>query len=230
MIAHPEQPARDPFWFRECFVLPMPIGKAASNLRELLQALRDLDDSVFSYHLWESRLTIAHPGLEYPNDFAFWAATALQDSKLAEMLSTFDPFGYETMRQIRDDLVELLEEYLWNLPSVPWARPGFELHFCEASTVVLRSQLAARNLIELHTALNKVGLDSIYYHLVDARWRLRPKRMDDFSSWVEANFDLPDLVSAIRDIDIQFFTLEEIRNAVSSQVSSYLRDPDEQTE
>ena len=66
--------------------------------------------------------------------------------------------------------------------------------------------------------------------LVDARWRLRPKKMDDFSSWIEANFDLPDLVTAIRDIDIQFYTLEEIREAVSSQVGGYLRDPDEQTE
>jgi hypothetical protein len=231
MIDYPAQPAaHDPFWFRECFVMSMPIGKMASNLRELLHALRELDESVLYYHLWQSRLTIAPPGLEYTNDFAFWAGTALQDSKLAEILSSFDPFGYESIEQVRDDLVDLLDDYLWNLPSVPWARPGFEFHFCEASTVVLRSQVAAATLAELHSALKKVGLDSVYYHLIDARWRLRPRRMDDISIWIETNFGLPDLVSAIRGIDIAFFTLEEIRNTVLSLASQYVGAPDERTE
>jgi hypothetical protein len=230
MIVRPDPPAQDPFWFRECFVMSMPIGRMASNLRELLHALHELDDSVFYFHLWQSRLTIAHPGLEYPNDFALWAGTALQDSKLAEILSSFDPFGYESMKQVRDDLVDLLDDYLWNLPSVPWARPGFEFHFCEASTVVLRSQVAVETLADFHSTLKRVGLDSVYYHLVDARWRLRPKRTDDFSIWIEMNFDLPDLVSAIRDIDTSFFTLEEIRNTVLSLVSHYVGTPDERTE
>jgi hypothetical protein len=44
MIFDPEQPARDPFGFRELFVLPIPIGRAASNLRELLRAPRELNE------------------------------------------------------------------------------------------------------------------------------------------------------------------------------------------
>ncbi len=230
MIVAPDQPAHDPFWFRECFVMPMPIGRVATNLRELLHALRELDEAVLSYHLWQSRLAIAHPAVEYPNDFATWAGRALQDSRLAEMLSAFDPFGYESMDQVREILVELLDDYLYGLPSVPWARPGFEFYFCEASTVVLRSQNAARTLPELLAGLKQVGLDSLHYHLVDARWRLRPKRMDDFSNWIEANFDLPELVAAIREIDIQFYTLDEIRNALLSLLSQYLEKSDEHTE
>ncbi len=39
-----DQPAENPFWFREYFLMPMPIGKKAVNLRELLQALRKIRD------------------------------------------------------------------------------------------------------------------------------------------------------------------------------------------
>jgi hypothetical protein len=136
----PNLPAKDPFWFRECFLMPMPLGRKAINLRELLQVLREADESVLYYHLLQFRLAANQPVVEYPNDFALWAATALQDSKLAEKLSSFDPFEYDHMEQVREAMVDILEEYLWNLPSVPWARSGFEFHFCEASMVVIRSE------------------------------------------------------------------------------------------
>ena len=78
--------------------MTMPIGKKAHNLRELLQGLRELDESVLYYHIFQSRLAITQPAEEYPNEFARWAADALQDSKLAEQLSSFDPFDYDTVR------------------------------------------------------------------------------------------------------------------------------------
>ena len=84
--------------------------------------------------------------MEFPNDFALWAAVALQDSALAEKLSSFDPLDYDNLGQVRQAMVDILEEYLWDLPFVPWARPGFEFHFCEASTVVIRSEIFAQIL------------------------------------------------------------------------------------
>lgn len=207
--------------------MTMPIGKTAANLKELVQGLKDLRESILYYHLWQSRLAAGPPSKEYPNDFAFWAATGLHDSISAEMLSSFDPFSYENIKQVRDALVELLEDYLWNLPYVPAAVPGFEFHFCEASTVVLRSQNEVRTLAEFHSTLEVVGLDSVYYHLVDARWRLRPRKMDDFSYWIEDNFGLSELASAIRDIDISVLSLAEIRSGVLSLVRGYLGDNNE---
>ena len=40
----PDKPAKDPFFFRECFLMPMPIGIKVVNLRELLHALREVSD------------------------------------------------------------------------------------------------------------------------------------------------------------------------------------------
>jgi Family of unknown function (DUF5752) len=225
-----DQPAPSPFWFHECVVIPMPTGQAAVNLRDLLQTLREVDEAVLSYHLWQSRMSLARPDVEYPNDFAAWAGHALQDSRLAEKLSVLDPFAFGDMGQVRNALVDLLEEYMWDLPYVPWARPGFEFHFCEASTVVLlRSGVFARTLSEFCAGLAKVGLDSIYYHFVDARWRLRSIRTDDFSNWIKDSYDLPELVSAIRGIDIWFYTLEEVRNTILDLVNQHIEKPDDNT-
>ncbi|MGC9966535.1 MAG: DUF5752 family protein [Syntrophobacteraceae bacterium] len=229
-MVSPYQPAANPFVFAECFILPMPIGRTAQNLRELLEALRDVDDSVLHYHLWQSRMAISHPTVEYPNDFAVWAATALQDTRLAEKLSAIDPFGYENTEQIRDALTDVLEEYLSDLPYVTWVRPEFEFHFCEASTVVLHSKVSARTLPEFLSSLEKVGLDSIYYHMVDARWRLRAIKTDDFSSWIGDSYDSPDMASAIHGIDVSLYKLDEIRRAVIELCSRFLEKDHEQIE
>jgi hypothetical protein len=216
------QTTKNPFWFRECFLIPMPIGRRAINLRELLQAFREVEEAVLYYHLLQSRLIQSQPEVEYPNDFASWAASALQDSRLAEKLSSFDPFEFQTLAEVRQAMVDILEEYLWDLPNVPWARPGMDFHFCEASTVVMRSEISAKNLREFSQALQKVGLDSLYYHFFEARWRLERQDMDDFSYWIGTNFDQPALVAAIRSIDVYFYTLPEIRTTLLDLIHQYV--------
>lgn len=219
-----DQTASNPFWFRECFLIPMPIGRKAINLRELLESVREVDEAVLYYHLLQSRLTLSQPEVEYPNDFAMWAATALQDARLAEKLSSFDPFEYGDLAQVRQAMVDILEEYLWDLPNVPWARPGLEFHFCAASTVVIRSEISAANFREFCQALQNVGLDSLYYHFFEARWRLEVRDTDDFSYWIGTNFDLPDLVAAIRAIDVYFYTLPEIRTTLLNLVHQHVEE------
>jgi len=213
-----EQPAANPFWFSECFLIPMPMGRAALNLRELLHAVRELGNGVLFYHFFQSRLITNPPEIEYPNEFSAWAATALQDIKLSEKLSSFDPFEYQNLEAVRQAVTDLLEEYLWDLPTVPWARPGLEFHFCQASTIVMRSEISAATLRDFCTGLRQVGLDSIYYHFFESRWRLGTREVDDFSYWLETNFELPDLVAAIRNIDIYFYSLQETRKTLLSLI------------
>ncbi len=204
--------------------MPMPIGQKVVNLRELLQAVREMDEAVLYFHLLQSRLTLSQPEVEYPNDFAMWAAVALQDARLAEKLSSFDPFEYGSLDQVRQAIVDILEEYLWDLPNVPWARPGLEFHFCEASTVVIRSEISAATLKEFCQAIQIVGLDSLYYHFFEARWRLEARDADDFSYWIDTNFDLPSLVEAIRGIDVYFYTLPELRTTLLGLVHQHVGD------
>lgn len=121
---NPDQPAANPFWFSECFLMPMPIGKMAINLRELFDILQEVGESVHYYHLMQSRLAVTQPAVEYPNDFALWAATALQDSKLAEKLSSFDPFDYDNIGQVRQAVLDILEGAPLGSPPLSLGPPG----------------------------------------------------------------------------------------------------------
>lgn len=216
------KPAKDPFWFRECFLLRRPIGLKAANLRELWQILREAPEDVLYYHLIQCRLAFTDPEVEYPNDLALWAAQALQDIKLAEKLSSFDPMEYDTMAEVREAVLSILEEYLWDLPYVPWARPGFEFYPCEAATAVIQSLTPVWTLSDFCQGLQKVGLDAIYYHFFESRWRLGVNKVDDFSFWIEYNFDLPKLVAAIRNIDIYFYSLPELRRTLIALIAEHL--------
>ncbi len=217
-----DQPAQNAFWFSEYLLMPRPTGRKATSLKDLLQYLQEMNEPVLQYHLWESRLATHPPSLEYPNDFASWAANALHDDRLAEKLSSVDPFEYDNLTQVREALVDLLEVYLWEAPHNPQALPGFGLYFCEGSAVVMTSGIAAQTLRQFCGALQTVGLDSVYYHFVEARWRLRDRKKDDFSHWIETNFNLPALVSDIRNIDVYFYTPVEVRDTVLSLVKQHV--------
>ncbi len=221
MVTVVDQKALNIFGFSEYFLMTMPTGKKVTNLRELLQYLREMSEPVLNYHLWQSRLIITQPTLEYPNDFALWAATALHDDLLAEKLIAIDPFDYQNLTQVREAMVEELEEYLWDSPHNPQVWPGFELHLCEASALVLHSGITARTLREFCEALQIVGLDSVYYHFVEARRRLGDRKMDDFSHWIADNFTVPSLVTAIQDIDVYFYTLAEIRDTILALIQEH---------
>ncbi|MGP8050174.1 MAG: DUF5752 family protein [Desulfobaccales bacterium] len=212
-----DQEAPNSFVFSEYFLMPMPTGNKATNLRELLQFLKEMTEPVLNYHLWQSRLSVIRPILEYPNDFALWAAIALHDDLLAEKLSDIDPFDYENLTQVREAMVEQLEEYIWDSPHYQ-VRPGYELYLCEAAAVVLHSGISARTLAEFCEGLQTVGLNSLYFHFVEARRRLGDRKMDDFSHWIADNFTLPSLVAAIGEIDIYFYTLAEIRDTILALV------------
>ncbi|MGA7579358.1 MAG: DUF5752 family protein [Desulfobaccales bacterium] len=223
-----DQEAQNSFVFSEYFLMPMPTGKKATNLRELLQFLREMTEPVLNYHLWQTRLSVIQPTVEYPNDFALWAATALHDDLLAEKLSAIDPFDYKDLTEVREAMVEELEEYLWDSPHYQ-VRPGYELELCEASAVILHSGISARTLGEFCGALQAVGLNSVYFHFVEARRRLGDRKMDDFSHWIADNFTMPSLVSAIGEIDIYFYTLAEIRDAILALVQEQAGTTGDQT-
>ncbi len=218
------KPARNKFWFSEYLLMPRPTGKKAANLRELLQHLREMSEPVLRYHLLESRLATLPPILEYPNDFALWAANSLHDDELAEKLSGIDPFEFENLAQVREALVDLLEAYLRDHRPRPPVLPGFELYLCEGSAVVMPSGIGAQTLPQFCRALQTVALDSVYYHFVEARWRLGDRKRDDFSHWIDNNFSLPDLVRDIRAIDVYFYTPTEIRETLVSLIKQHAGD------
>jgi hypothetical protein len=73
--------------------------------------------------------------------------------------------------------------------------------------------MEAENLTEFKNALIKVNHNSIYYHFFESRQKLN-QDVDDFSVWIENNFDCPDLVEQLRSIDFYLYSLLELRERI----------------
>ena len=209
-MANPNKLAKIPFDFYECIILIMPTGKKATNLREFAELLKVVNPRVIFYHLYQFFIKPVHQPRDYPNDFAHWAAFGLEDFKLAEKLSNLAPFRFSDIEDLREALVDMIEDHMWESPIIPWARTGSEFFFNESTTIVIPTGIQAKTLKEFKNALIKVNPSSIYYHFFESRQRLN-QDVDDFSVWIEKNFDCPDLVTQLRNIDFYLYSLLELR-------------------
>jgi hypothetical protein len=204
--------ASETFKFYECIMLTRPTGNRASNLKDFLNILEESQDSVIFHHLYQSHLKYLNEVKDYPNDFANWAADSLEDLALAEKLASFDPYDFQTVSEAKEMLIEIIEEHMWDLPTIPWVRPGFEFYFTNSATIFLPLGIEVTTLAEFNKALPDITENSVYFHFYEARKRHKNKVHDDFSYWIEDNFEGEDeLVKTIRDIDFYFFSLNEIR-------------------
>ena len=202
----------NPFEIMDCSLLIRMSGlPPAYNLRELRDRIAVCSPDVLYHHFCETPLS---PTFEYPdhrNDFAVWATRRLSDKILAERLGAVDPYASASMEELRAVVLEVIDERLSEVTMIPWARPGHEFYFMEATTLVFDSGERVRALRWLPNAIRGMSNGSIYFHFVEARRRL-PVGMDDFSNWI-GGFGEPgaSCVEALRRIDFYFYTLRELR-------------------
>lgn len=211
------------FKFYDCTVLLSPTGQKASNLKEFLNILENSEDRVVFHHLYQSHLKFYLKVGEFPNDFANWAAYELEDLALAEKLANFDPYDYGTVLEAKEYLMEIIEEHMWDSPTIPWARPGSEFYFAYATTIVMPLEIEIASLKEFREALDIIPESSLYFHFYEARKIRKEKEHDDFSIWIEENFNHSALLKKIRDIDFYFFSLEEIRKKLINILEKELK-------
>jgi len=205
--------AKTPFRFFECIALFMPTGKKAANLREFVELVKVVSPQVIFHHLHQFFLKGVYQPWDYPNDFAHWAAFGLEDLVLAEKLSNLDPYNFSDIEKLREAVVDIIEEHMWESPIIPWSRPGQEFFFNESYTIVVPTGIEAETLSEFKEGLNQVNIGSVYYHFFESRLRLQ-KDVDDFSFWIEDNFKCPQLVKDIRNIDFYLYSLWELRDKI----------------
>ncbi len=207
--------AAEPFEFYDYNELVMPTGVRAANLREFLDQLHQVPLDVVQHHLHRSFLRHRFEVWDHPNDFARWAATALEDHALAEKLSALDPFALGDLEQAREQITDLLEDHLDELPIIPWVRPGLEFHFCSGHVLALPSGRRVATLAELREALGQVPLESIYFHFHEARLRGDDPDRDDFSRWISGQLGRDDVVRRLSRLDFYFFSLEDLRQRIT---------------
>jgi hypothetical protein len=215
---------KENFNFFDSITLLSPTGQKASNLKEFLHILEESEDKVIFHHLYKPQMKSFQKMGEYPNDFANWAAYGLEDVAMAEKLANFDPYDFQKVSQAREKLVEIIEEHMWDLPNIPWVRPGSEFFFSSATSIVLPLDIEVCNIAELRDSMDILPDSSLYFHFYEERKRNKDKEHDDFSIWLENNFDdVGGLVEEIRKIDFYFFSLDEIRKKIVNILDKYLQ-------
>jgi hypothetical protein len=200
-----------PLLVKDCALVTIATGIRAQNLRELRDKLETVHPSSIYYHFWGHRLAPSFDQPEFNNDFAAWARHGLHDYVLAERLAVVDPTDFATLEALRQELIEVIEERLYESTLVPWAKADQQFYFKRSKIVVFDTKQQIADPTLLPQMLPALSLSSIFYHFIDAR-RRAPEGIDDFSAWLDAyGEEYAVLRNEIASIDLYFSTMSEIR-------------------
>jgi len=204
-----------PFKIVDCALTILSLGRSAQNLRELRDHLASVPAQSLSHHFYDSLLRPAFDDPEYRNDFALWARRQLHDALLAERLGVIDPMDYPDLEQLRQQLVDVVEDRLSEANEVPQAARGKEFHFLKSQFVILETGASATTIGELAEIIPKLSTGSIFHHVIETR-RRQPGRPDDFSGWLEA-WGAPSapIRERLQAVDYHLWSLSELREQIA---------------
>lgn len=202
----------NPFEIKDCALLIRMSGlPPAMNLRELRDRIAACRENVLYHHFCETTLRPSFDNPDYRNDFAVWSKMYLGDRVLAERFGILDPYSHGRMEELRAVVLEVIDDRLGELTTIPWVRSGDEFLFKEATTVVFDTEERIRHPRELVPALRRMTNGSIYYHFLEAL-RRPPMGEDDFSAWLhEAGKEYEPYLRSLKSIDYHFHSLAHLR-------------------
>jgi len=204
--------AKEPFKFCTRLHLSELTGLRASTLGQLLALIKEVPGSCIYHHTHRFLQQHQYLSPEPPNDFAYWVTDILGENELGERLVSIDTIQYSTIRDLREKIASTIEEYLKDSPfaKLKFARAGEEFHFIKSVSFILPTNYAAYDLKEFADILKKITIDSIYFHIFEARLRLE-KPTNDFSCWIENSLGDKNLANSISSFDPYTSTLEDLR-------------------
>jgi len=218
---HSKSLAPHAFIVRDCALIAMATGKRARSLVGLRDHLETIEQESIYYHFWGGLLRPQFEDYEYHNDFASWAAHTLNDRTIAERLGIIDPTKFGTLDQLRQELVELVDERIDELEVFPWAPRDKQFDFIVSDIVVFTTKKTIGEPEALLSIVPEMSLGSIFYHFIDAR-RRAPESTDDFTRWL-MNYGkrYQDLIDGIMGIDPYLTSLSALRDELTEELSKH---------
>jgi len=217
----------EPFRFNTRLNLTELTGLKAATLQGLLDLLRTVPGSCIYHHTHRFLQQHQYLSPEPPNDFAYWVTESLGLAELGERFASVDTVQYATIRALRTAIVETVETHLRGDPRARRRRAasGEEFHFMKSVSFVLPTNYCAYDLREFAEILKKVTIDSIYFHVFEARLRLE-RGTNDFSLWIGSALGETGLARDIARLDPYTCTMEGLRGAVVRLVESRIAEDD----
>jgi len=207
--------AKEPFRFCTRLHLSELTGLRATTLGQLLALIKEVSGSCIYHHTHRFLQQHQYLSPEPPNDFAYWVTEMIGEDELGEKLASIDTMQYSTIRSLREKIAQTIEEHLKENPlaKLRFARSREEFHFIKSVSFILPTNYTAYDLKEFVQILKKITIDSIYFHIFEARLRLE-KPTNDFSLWIENSLGDKELGDAISSFDPYTRTLEDLRNTL----------------
>lgn len=218
----PLKKATEPFRFYSRLHLKEVTGLKASNLTELVKTLKEVPGSVIYYHTHNFLEEHQYLTPEPSNDFALWVSDELGNEVLGEKLACIDTFGFPTIAALRARIIGVIEEHLSNNPDGRTAPAGREFHFIRSISVILPTAYVAHDLREFIEVLRKVSIDSLSFHIFEARLRLQ-KGVNDFSIWIQDCLGDKDLADRLAYLDPYNYTLEGLRSTIIQLIEKRIK-------
>ena len=209
----------DAFNFNTKLDQTLLLGVRANTIEELLAGVKSVPDSSIYFHTHRFLNQHQYLSPEPPNDFAYWVSNILGDDVLGERLWSVDIVRFNSIHELRQNLITILESYLASAPRKIQSQEGEEFHFMASRTFVLPTRHAARDLKEFAEVLGKVSIQSIYFHVFDAKLRLKHGE-NDFSRWF-SSLGKTELADASRRLDPYSHTLDGLRHELITLVKKY---------
>jgi len=208
-----------PFYFFTQVHLINLLGIKAKNPVELLEGLKRVPDSSIYYHTHKFLQQHHYLSPEPPNDFAYWVTNILNLKELGELLVSINTIDFKTLEELRKEFIVRLEDYISKGKHLVDCAKGFEFHFMSCKTFVLPSSFIANNLAEFKEALSKISIGSLYFHIFEARLRLKEKE-NDFSAWLRG-IGRPEIAEELYKLDPYTITLEGLREKIIKIIDKY---------
>ncbi len=207
--------AKEPFRFFTRLNLSELTGLRAVTLGQLVGLIKSVPGSCIYHHTHRFLQQHQYLSPEPPNDFAHWVSQILGEEELGEQLASIDTIQFSTIRSLRDKIVRTIDSYLEDhqIAKVKFTRLEDAFHFIKSVSFVIPTEYVATDLREFLEILKKVTIDSIYFHIFEARLRLE-KGKNDFSYWIENSVRNLDLAVEIARLDPYTFTLDNLRKTV----------------
>jgi hypothetical protein len=213
----PRWHAEKEFRFFSCLHLFELTGRKARDLNELLEHLREVDDSVIFNHTHNFLVRHHYLVPQPPSAFTLWVKETLKEEWLGEQLEGINTVEFTNLKDLREKIITTIESYIENVGQSRTAPPGEEFYFLRSIEFVFPTPYVANNIYEFLEALRVVSPNSLYYHFFTAKLRLE-RGTNDFSHWLDTSVGEPELAQTIAQLDPYMYTLEELRTVLTAMI------------
>ncbi len=204
------------FVVKDCTLVQISTGIKAQSMRDLREGIAQVDPDCIYYHFWGNKVAPSFEEHEYNNDFARWVKKELNDILLAEKLAVVDPSEYESIEDLREELIDIIDHRLDELDFPPVSKYDRQFHFIKGFVVVFDTYRRIKEPRDMCIEIPKMSVGSIFYHFIDAR-RRNESGLDDFRLWLlDKGDEYASLVKRISEIDPFFKPLTDIREELAS--------------